>query len=489
MRAPRFLLCILLLFVSGMREAAAQMSAADSAKQAKAGMAAPGAAAAAKTAGADATTSPVQITDVYNLSSKRRDSLQLGDHVVLRVRGLAKALDTYKRKPTELRLFIDGVGFPMAPEAVDLLNRADTARVRFLLLRNPSTEPIWQLFYRVRSKLDHKAHIGIGFENGQLGEAFPQDHNIYLELVRRNELNLGLFLVGALLAVLLYLCWHSNLVRSDILRGNLNDQDMDRTDMIGKQYESVPFSLSKVQLVFWTFLILSAYLLCYLVTGELAAIPVSLLGLLGISLGGNLFSRGITSDQVNASAEGPSVNDVSKGFWRDILAEQNRFSIARIQFLLFNLLVGLYFVRHVWRLWNIPPLDEGLLGLISISTTGFLFGKYQESKPASPDAAAAKEVAGVPGAPVGAGPVVQRTLAGSGGATTIVNVTPASASSSGTSANGGLAPGASPAPAAPAPTVLPDGTPTRRDDEGDDNEAQPPVGTLGGAPDASLAMG
>ncbi|WP_198975335.1 hypothetical protein [Hymenobacter sp. BT523] len=436
-------------------------------------------------AAAEAAPPLVQITDVYNLSSKRRDSLQLGDHVVLRVRGLAKALEAYKRKPTELRLFIDGVSFPMAPESVDLLNRADTATVRFLLLRNPTTEPIWQLFYRVRSKLDHKAHIGIGFENGQLGDAFPQDHNIYLELVRRNELNLGLFLVGALLAVLLYLCWHSNLVRSDILRGNLNGLDVDHTDMIGKHYESVPFSLSKVQLVFWTFLILSAYLLCYLVTGELAAIPVSLLGLLGISLGGNLFSRGITSDQVNASAEGPSVNDVSKGFWRDILAEQNRFSIARIQFLLFNLLVGLYFVRHVWRLWNLPPLDEGLLGLISISTTGFLFGKYQESKSASSDVATTKDAAaGIPGAPLGQGSVVQRTLPG--GATTIVNVTPANAGASGMSTDSGPA-GTAPPPTTPA--VLPDGTPTRRDDEGDDNEAQPPAGTLSGAPDASLAMG
>ena len=320
----------------------------------------------------------VRVVRVESTTRRADSTLQLGDHIILRVEGLRAALRHYHRKPKELRLFVDEIEFPMLPEAVDTIKNQDIATVRFWLQRNTATESSWQLFYQVWSRLVHPAHFGVGFENGQLGAGFPLDsEGIQLELVRETELIWGSVFVAVLLGGLLYLCWRSNLVRDDVVRGKLNDSDASTIDLTGPQYDSVPFSLSKVQLVFWTFLIFSAYMLCYLVTGELAALPASLLGLLGVSLGSTLFSRSLTSNQVDS--KGPlTANTRTAGFFRDILAEENRFSIARIQFLLFNLLVGLYFIRHVWRLWNMPNLDSGLLGLISISATGFLFGKSQE---------------------------------------------------------------------------------------------------------------
>lgn len=415
----------------------------------------------------------VQVVQVRAMAGKRRDTLQLEDQVRLKVLGLRQALGYYKRKPEDLRLFVDGVAFPMPPEAgsVDSTHSRDTTTVRFRLRRDASTESIWQLFYQVRNKLAHEAHIGVGFDNGQLGGSNPRP--IHLELVRATELNVGMALVAAFLLLLLYLGWHSNLLRSDVVQGALANATATQTttiDLTGQHYETVPFSLSKVQLAFWTFLIVSAYLLCYLVTGELTTLPGSLLGLLGVSLGSDLFSRVLSREQV--AVNGPlTVHTPSAGFWRDILAEQNRFSIARIQFLLFNLLVGFYFIRHVWKLWNLPDLDSGLLALVSISATGFLFGKSQENaplkanKPATDAAAAAAD-----------GTTVSSTttvVAGTAGTSTSTITTDTIDSTL-------AVPGAGP--------VLPDGTPTYRADE-DDNAAPPLASDLPPMPPTSLALG
>jgi|GEM_PF-5392977 len=365
------------------------------------------------------TRLPVRVLDVYALSSHRHDTLQLGDHVVLQVLGLREALQAYKRKPTELRLFIGGVVLPMKPEEVDTLRDRDTATVRFLLKRDVTTEPTWQLFYQVWQRLDYAAQFGIGFDNGQLGESYPTNsQTIYLELVRRRDLIIGLLAVGGILWLLLYLGIRSNLLRSDTVRGNLDAETLATSDLISDNYRTIPFSLAKVQLGFWTFLIISAYLLCYMVTGELPDLPASLLGLLGISLGSNVFSRSITAGQL--SSAGPlTVNTASLGFWRDILAEQSRFSLPRIQFFLFNLLVGFYFVRYVWKLWAMPDLDANLIALISVSAGGFLAGKAQENG-ASSNAGPAPDPAPVPGPKPGApaAPQTAATAATTGAAVT-----------------------------------------------------------------------
>jgi hypothetical protein len=402
--------------------------------------------------------------------------LQLGDLVVLRAVGVQRALDYYHRKSEELRLYVDGVVFPMKPMGVDLLQRSDTAQrtdtamVHFRLQRDNTTEPTWQLFYQVRNKLDHSAHLGLGFENGQLGEAFPATRDgMRLELVSHFWLNAGLVGTGALLLLLVFLGWRSNLVRSDVLRGETATLDEDRITLIGKSYATVPFSLSKVQLLFWTFLIVSAYLLCYLVTGELTTLPGDLLGLLGISLGSNLISRVLTQDQVKSN--GPlTAREESAGFWRDIMAEQNRFSIARIQFVLFNLLVGLYFVRHVWKFWNLPDLADGLLPLISISSAGFLFGKSQEHP--DPTKASSQTAAGTAG-----------TAGADASITTTTRATPAPADPAGLRSS---APDMVAQPDGGACNVLPDGTPQHRADE-DDNAA--PGSAWPPAPPTSLALG
>lgn len=434
----RTFFCFLLLGLPGAWAQTAPVPAADTTQKPEpaATLVAPAKPAAATAAG----WQRVRVLEVYALSSHRHDTLQLGDHVVLQVWGLRDALQHYGRKPAELRLFIGGVVLPMKPEEVDTLHSRDTATVRFLLKRDVTTEPTWQLFYQVWRRLDYAAQFGIGFDNGQLGQSFPTDsETIYLELVRRNDLIIGLLTVGGILCLLLYLGVRSNLLRSDTVRGNLDADTLAASSLISDNYRTIPFSLAKVQLGFWTFLIISAYLLCYMVTGELPDLPASLLGLLGISLGSNVFSRSLTSNQLNSN--GPlTVNTASRGFWRDILAEQTRFSLPRIQFFLFNLLVGFYFVRYVWKLWAMPDLDTNLIALISVSAGGFLAGKAQEN-------------------------------AGSGSADVEPDPTPAPAPAP--------APAPTPAPAAPTtqttpdtqgtttPAVTDDGTPTARADEED----------------------
>ena len=106
-----------------------------------------------------------------------------------------------------------------------------------------------------------------------------------------------------------------------------------------------PYSYSRVQLAFWTIIVFSGFISVYLMTGRIPTFDTSTLILLGISAGTTVTASVIdTSDQ---SKNIPLSQDSNgKNLILDILSDNNGISIHRLQTVLFNLVIGAWFIQH-----------------------------------------------------------------------------------------------------------------------------------------------
>jgi len=385
---------------------------------------------------------PVRILQVTSITNPRTDTLRLNDEVVVRVAGLQQAMAKQNIKAADLRLYVDEILLPIPPTALDTRRRPDTASVRFRLIRNATTESTWQIFYKVPGKYEHPARIGLGVADGQIAIPYPAGNkNVILELIRPRLLLLGLLLVAAMVGYVAWLAFRTGLLRND-WSNQLQREPNEQIPTFDPLYQRVSFSLTKVQLALWTVLILSAYIMIYLVTGEVPILYDSLLGLLGISLANGWLGKIINRDQDKKNAS--RHQDLpSNGFFTDIVTDERGVSIARLQFIAFNVLAAIYFIRYVLKNWGMPEFDAQLLTLLGVSSLSLMALKTQENPKL------------VPQTETNPAPTIQ------GSGAPVPGATPATISPTGNSIR---------TLANPAPTVDAEGTPSYRADE-DDNAA------------------
>lgn len=133
-----------------------------------------------------------------------------------------------------------------------------------------------------------------------------------------------------------------------------------------------PYSYSRLQLLFWTFIVFASFIAILIASGKIPTLNSSTLILLGIGALTTASARIVDiSDEANqanaiapaappadpnqpidpnapvipATAAPPLSKDMpSQGFWLDILSDKNGVSIHRLQALVFNLLFGVWFI-------------------------------------------------------------------------------------------------------------------------------------------------
>jgi hypothetical protein len=108
-----------------------------------------------------------------------------------------------------------------------------------------------------------------------------------------------------------------------------------------------PYSWSRVQLAWWSVIILTAFTSIIIQTGHAPNLHHSTLVLLGISAGTTAVARVIDlGDQQNALIFRHQDLKTSN-FFLDILSDQNGVSIQRFQAVLFNMIFGIWFISSV----------------------------------------------------------------------------------------------------------------------------------------------
>jgi hypothetical protein len=204
------------------------------------------------------------------------------------------------------------------------------------------------------------------------------------------------------------------------------------------------FSLSRVQLAFWTYLVIGAFLIIWLVTDRLDTLNTTILGLLGISSGTTFASklanaltlqggamqreplRGLrrripeaelrtklqseqdeleqkvakyeqrsalsaAADQAQGAHLATGIQRVEEDleylghhritrFFVDLLSENNRVTLHRLQIIVWTLVLGVVFVAKVKRELSMPVFSDTLLGLMGLSSITYIALKVPELK-------------------------------------------------------------------------------------------------------------
>lgn len=105
-----------------------------------------------------------------------------------------------------------------------------------------------------------------------------------------------------------------------------------------------PYSWGRVQLAWWTAIILSVFIAIYWKTGNLPDLHYSTIVLLGISAATTTTSRLIDVSDVRKAAI--RHQDIKKdNFLLDILSDENGVSIHRFQTVVFNITFGIWFIK------------------------------------------------------------------------------------------------------------------------------------------------
>ena len=145
-----------------------------------------------------------------------------------------------------------------------------------------------------------------------------------------------------------------------------------------------PYSFSRVQLWWWTLVILGSYLGVYALTGKYWDLNTTCLILLGISTATTVSGALVDTRQIEDPKITRSQDNPSQGFLKDILSDEQGVSMHRFQALIFNAAFGFTFIVTVFSdtgAGHFPIFDEITLSLMGVSSATYLAMKTNENKP------------------------------------------------------------------------------------------------------------
>lgn len=354
---------------------------------------------------------------------KRRAGLD--DLITLRVENLPTLVQQSKcliREPTcqkqEIIMFLNGR--PVTGEYPEVI-KPEADLVQFHLSREAGNDDLWGDLLGGPVGFVKPVNISVGLENG-----YPLEGAQTFEFVVIHQWGFWscLFLVAAVLFSIFYLGHRTTLLRASGPK---------RSDNKLRAY-----SLDRVQLAFWFVLVVTSFLLIWLITGEYSTITSSALVLIGIgagtALGATLVDNSktatvadqLTDYQAEKTALVNRINELksslaadssnpppqvasdlqteldskqtrlnvvnamlaqlqtgseippSQGFLRDILSDNGDISFHRMQIAIWTIVLGIIFVNSVYERLAMPEFSGTLLALMGISSGTYLGFKGTE---------------------------------------------------------------------------------------------------------------
>lgn len=231
--------------------------------------------------------------------------------------------------------------------------------------------------------------VGIELSIKQMGEGGPNTKNVPLNIQKYKSERFVYFGIasGVLLLILLYLAMCTGLIR--------DDRDPNTQKVAGVppgalrkvfsrfcvlKDKNAPYSLSRTQFLFWTYIILMAEGYYFALTGEMPVLNHTVITVLGIGVGTRIASSMTDSRDTTTKTPNNRNQDFdSEGFLSDILSDKYGLSIHRMQYAAFTVIYGLYFLVYVYNNLDIPVLDEYYDALLGVSALGYAIPKTQEN--------------------------------------------------------------------------------------------------------------
>ena len=194
-------------------------------------------------------------------------------------------------------------------------------------------------------------------------------------------------IISYLFLVLFLFCAFYYLATSALCR-----DDSYGSDCKLKEVKKRSFSYGRVQLFWWTVIILSCYIWFFARYNILLPLNPTVVLLLGSGLAVFIFGKTIDNSQIeqNNVHQPTRHQDIydSAGFLSDILSDDNGISIHRLQAVAFNIIFGIGFLsaffmlasKHAYPFTDFEPWQFSLLG---ISAIGYLGLKTSENPKAT----------------------------------------------------------------------------------------------------------
>ncbi len=217
---------------------------------------------------------------------------------------------------------------------------------------------LWNKWYGFDNNSIH-VKIDIGTKKKQYT---CSDYNLTILMYKPGSLTFAWVVVLCLiiLSILLAFVFKTNLIR-------------DHTS----QQTSKPFSLSRFQLLWWTVIIISCYILLYAIRDDFTLLSKTTLILLGISAAGTGFA---TLVDYSDSDKDRHQDQKGKNFLIDVLSDNDGISVHRYQNFVFTLIFGIIFFYKVLTTANMPDFGQLELFLMGLSTATYVGLKTAENK-------------------------------------------------------------------------------------------------------------
>jgi hypothetical protein len=153
-----------------------------------------------------------------------------------------------------------------------------------------------------------------------------------------------------------------------------------------------PFSYSRVQLCWWSLIILVCYWYFFMRYGVLLPLTSTIAFLLGGPIAVFVFGRTIDNTQIKTNNEEVPTRhqdtEKSQGFFIDILSDDTGISIHRLQAALFNVIYGIGFISYFLnsiqtQKYPFIQFETWQFALLGISAAGYLAIKANENPDAT----------------------------------------------------------------------------------------------------------
>lgn len=256
------------------------------------------------------------------------------------------------------------------PETVD----PDSHTLTFHLDRTQSTTEAWTDLLRNPGFDPKEMTFSVGLEDkAQL----PTKSKIRLVVIPKRWFIASI----AVFLLLLYITWRLAVGTSLLRDPGISQGHMPGFTVLWRRpspdTKLGPYSLALTQMAFWFFLVITAFVLIWMIIGDTDTITQGVLVLIGISAGTALGATAIDSSKRKTTPE-PKRGEESKGFLNDILSDGTGVSFHRFQIVVWTIVLGFIFSRRVLNHLAMPEFGTNLLTLMGISSGTYLGLKLPE---------------------------------------------------------------------------------------------------------------
>lgn len=197
-------------------------------------------------------------------------------------------------------------------------------------------------------------------------------------------------IIGVILVLSGLLAVYTNMLRDEITDCDQFDEaasEAQRKTKTKKVSKKSPYSLAKTQFAGWTVIIASSYIYLSLTKGDCADAAINKTALVLMGIGTGILTASAIMDKREALENRQRhQNRPTRGFFTDILSDENGISIHRFQNFVWTsiaMIVYVMKVAHVQSGCQMPELSDTLLALTGISGVTFLTMRASENKPAT----------------------------------------------------------------------------------------------------------